>query len=99
VHIDELKAKSAIEDAIKNSTDDYKLYIRKRVLKDYITKEVEFAIIIKPEVAEDIFNSLVSLKISSGGKISNISSGIMLHESERSIKDMIMVTALISTVG
>ncbi len=95
-YIDENEAKKDIEAAAKAATMDYRLFVRKRELLDFNTKSVEFALLTKEEFSSDAFDILAKKRRENGDKLSSISSGILLDESQRVIKDMILIKAKVN---
>ncbi len=93
-YINENEAAQTIKAAVTQITDDYKLFVRNRLYKSGLTKEVEFALIILPEISEAVFNKLAKLKQSScADKITSLTSSVYLDEAQRTIKDMILIKA------
>lgn len=92
-YLNEAEAKTELEALIKATTTDYKLYVKNRLYKENLTKQVDFGLILLPENSEPIFNAIAKLKLSKcKDKILNLTSSIYLDERERTLKDLIIIT-------
>ncbi len=91
-YLNESDAKENLINIIKQTTTDYKLYIKSRDIKDNTNiKDVVISIIVLPQFSEAIFNALARARLKNCPQIVNITTSLFLDESQRVLKDNILV--------
>jgi len=92
-YLSESEAKAKLQELIEPTTKDYKLYIKSRNIKNSTNiKDVVISIVVLPQFSEDIFNAIARARLSAcKDKIVDITTSLFLDESQRVLKDNILV--------
>ena len=91
--VDEISAKTTIENIVKKHTNDFKLFVRSRepISENAIQKVVEFALVLLPSensgyIYDEIFSNIA---------VTSVSSSIFLDEKSRQEKEAFYIKTVI----
>ena len=91
--VDEISAKTTIENIVKKHTNDFKLFVRNRepIGENAIQKVVEFALVLLPSensgyIYDEIFSNIA---------VTSVSSSIFLDEKSRQEKEAFYIKTVI----
>jgi len=91
--VDEISAKTTIENIVKKYTNDFKLFVRSRepISENAIQKVVEFALVLLPSensgyIYDEIFSNIA---------VTSVSSSIFLDEKSRQEKEAFYIKTVI----